>query len=72
MYISFFQNLVHTFFLVSIVFSNIFFVFFILGFDHIYFYKNMMKFSPMINFEKDFFMIEKGNYIFIQNMPYES
>lgn len=31
-----------------------------------------MKFSPMINFEKDFFMIEKGNYIFIQNMPYES
>jgi len=63
MYISFFQNLVHTF-LVSIVFELFFFVFFILGFDHIYFYKNMMKFSPMTNFEKDFFMIEKGNYIF--------
>jgi len=64
MYISFFQNLVHTFFSFNCFFSNIFFVFFILGYDHIYFYKNMTKFFPNDQIWKRYLPNEKKTTFF--------
>jgi len=73
MYISFFQNLVHTFFSFNCFFFKYFFCLFRSRlWSHIFLQKYDEVFSQWSNLKKIFYRMKRKLLFFLQNMPYES